>query len=113
MTIVNAMAKIIIAMALGFFLYKIGIFNKETNSKLSRLVVDITSPCLIFSSIVTMDSSRKGDVWSLLIAGFAIYAFLGLLAFIMVRIMRIKKNDDGVYQAMIIFGNVGFLGLPL
>ena len=83
------MLKIIAAMALGFLLYKIHILNDTANKGLSGLIVHATSPCMVFTSIISMD------------------------AFLIVRIMKIPAASSGVYQAAIIFGNVGFLGLPL
>lgn len=111
--LIITMIKIVVAMALGFLLYKLRILNDTVNKGLSGLIVHVTSPCLVFVSIVTMDGSQIHNALMLLWIGFAIYAALALIAFVVVKILRIPNASSGVYQAALIFGNVGFLGLPL
>ncbi|MBR3245890.1 MAG: AEC family transporter [Parasporobacterium sp.] len=107
------MLKIIAAMALGFLLYKIHILNDTANKGLSGLIVHATSPCMVFTSIISMDGSEIPNAITILWIGVVIYVVLIILAFLIVRIMKIPAASSGVYQAAIIFGNVGFLGLPL
>lgn len=107
------MIKIVVAMALGFLLYKLRILNDSVNKGLSGLIVHATSPCLVFVSIVTMDGSQIHNALTLLWIGFAIYAALAIIAFVVVKILKVPNASSGVYQAALIFGNVGFLGLPL
>ena len=52
------MLKIIAAMALSFLLYKIHILNDTANKGLSGLIVHATSPCMVFTSIISMDGSE-------------------------------------------------------
>lgn len=111
--LIITMLKIVAAMAAGFLLYKIHILNDAVNKGISSLVVHVTSPCMIFSSIVTMGRSEIGNAVTLLWIGFVIYAVLIALAFLIVKLLRIPPASSGVYQAAIVFGNVGFLGLPL
>lgn len=111
--LVITMLKIVVAMALGFLLYKLHILNDKVNKGLSGLVVHVTSPCLVFMSIITMDGSQIHNALMLLWIGFAVYAVLIVLAILIVRILKIPSASSGVYQAAIVFGNVGFLGLPL
>ena len=108
-----AMLKIVVSMALGFLLYKLHILNDTINKGLSALIVHVTAPCLGFVSIISMDGSQIHNALTLLWIGFVIYAVLIVLAILVVRILKVPASSSGVYQAAIIFGNVGFLGLPL
>ena len=100
-------------MLLGFFLKKINILNDAATKGFSALIVHVTAPCLLFSSIVTMDLSEKHNAITLLWAGAAVYAALILLAILVTRLLKIPPSSRGVYQAAMIFGNVSFLGIPL
>ena len=111
--LIITMIKIVAAMALGFLLYKIHILNDTVNKGLSGLVVHAPSPCMVFTSIISMDGSEIHNAITLLWIGFVIYAVLMILAFLIVKLLRIPVTSSGVYQAAIVFGNVGFLGLPL
>ena len=103
MIIITTMVKILVAMALGFFLRKIKIVTPEANSTISRIIVDVLFPCLIFVSIVQMDSSRRGDVISLILIGIAIYVVVIGLSLLIVRLIRSPKKDRGIYEAALVF----------
>ena len=42
-----------------------------------------------------------------------IYVALLLLAWLLPRILRIEKKSRGVYRAMTVFSNIGFMGFPI
>ncbi len=111
--LIITMIKIVVAMALGFLLYKLHILNDKVNKGLSGLVVHVTSPCMVFTSIISMDGSEIKNAITILWIGVVIYIVLILAAFLLVKLLRIPAVSSGVYQAAIVFGNVGFLGLPL
>jgi len=107
------MLKLVVPMAVGYMLYKCRLFSNESNRGMSYLVVLVTSPCAMFKSIATMDAGEMGNALRLLWIGAAIYAVLIVLAWLIVKLLRIDPKASGVFQAALIFGNVGFLGLPL
>ena len=111
--LIVTMVKILVAMAIGFFLKKINILNPEANKAMSSLIIHITAPCLLFNSIVSMDNSEFQNAITLLWVGFAVYAVLIVLAILITRLMKTPRSSRGVYQAAMIFGNVSFLGIPL
>ena len=113
MVIVTTMLKVILAMALGFFLYKIRIFNSESNSALSKLVINVTCPCTLFASIVTLDSSEMQNVYKLLVIGVIFYAALALLAWAASKLLGFKGTSDGAARCLMIFGNIGMMGIPI
>ncbi len=113
MVILTAMLKIILALLLGYFLFKRNILTQEANAVMSKLIITATCPCMVFASIVSMGSEYKKDVYILLIVGLAIYIVLGLIAFPVAKLIAPDKRTFPTYFCMIVFGNVGFLGLPL
>lgn len=115
MSVVIAMVKIFAAMALGFFLYKKKILNDEANERLSKLVLFVTGNVTTLVAVLSTDISEKQNVFKLLIIGCCCYAVLIPLGFVITKLFRFGRGQksDGVYQAMLIFGNTGFLGIPL
>ena len=111
--LITTMIKILVCMAIGFFLKKINILNDAATRGFSALIVHVTAPCLLFSSIVTMDQSELKNALTLMWAGVVVYAVLVVLAILVTRILKVPASSAGVYQAAMIFGNVSFLGIPL
>lgn len=115
-SVINQILVLFLIMFLGYFLNKIHIIDNHTNKKLSSLVVNVTSPALIIS---VMSSSMQKDTTSILgilgIVGLAVgvYSFLFIISFIVPLLMKIPRKDLGVYQFMILFSNVGFMGYPV
>ena len=107
------MMKVLVCMILGFLLKKINIITDAAVKSFSSLIFHVTAPCLLFSSIATMDGSELGNVVTLLYAGVAVYVVLMLLAVLITKLLRIPSDCAGVYKAALIFGNVSFLGIPL
>jgi len=113
MDILAAMLKIILAMALGFFLYKRHILNDNTNEVMSRLITMSAAPCMIFSSVMSLDAENRSTVYLLLIAGVVLYVLLALIAFAGAVIIVRDRKQRGVYEAMMTFGNAAFLAFPI
>lgn len=113
MEILSAMLKIILAMVLGFFLYKRRILNDHTNEGMSRLITMSAAPCMIFSSVMSLDAKNRSMVYLLLIAGVVLYFILAVIAFIAARIIVRDKANRGSYEAMMTFGNAAFLAFPI
>ena len=88
--------------------------NAEGNKALSRLVIYLTLPALILSSVteVPQDIAKSG-VLLLLGASFFTYALLGAVSLAVPRILKADRADYGIYHFMTIFGNVGFIGFPV
>lgn len=113
MEILGAILKIVVSMALGYFLYKIKILNDTVNAAASKLISFGIAPCMIFSSVLALGSEQKNNITTLLIAGVAMYVLFAILAFIAARILRLKKEISGIYEATLVFGNSAFLGFPV
>ena len=113
MELVITMAKVVICMALGFFLNKIKILSADSNSVISRFILNVTLPCTMFAAVAGMESRDMATVWELIIIGFAVYIFLGIAAFITAKLIKMGKESEGVIQCLLMFGNVSFLGIPL
>lgn len=108
-----AMLKVFLALVTGYTLQKKGVFNPDSNKKLSELIVTITMPCLIVCSAAEENTVARSEMLLLLGAGVIIYAGLIAFAFLCARLFRVPKAHAGTFEALIIFGNAAFMGYPL
>lgn len=114
MILLKQMVVLFLLMIVGFVCRKKGLLTEESAKKISGIVVNVANPALILSAGInpekTMDTIKLLKLFG--IAGL-IYAATILIAVLFPRLVRADKKDFGVYQAMMIFSNIGFMGFPL
>ncbi len=99
---------------LGYFLGKVGTVKKESIPDFSNLVLKVTLPVTTFCSIVDQQGGAGlKSVWQIFPGVLALYVFSALITLLMVKIMRVKKEDQGVWLLTGMLSNNGFMGLPL
>lgn len=113
MVVINQMIQLFMVIGLGYFMKKKKILNDEVNSKLNYIVISITTPALIFSSVCKATISDKSTVLYTLVIAIALYIVLPIISYIIVKIMRVPVEQKGLYMFMIIFSNIGFMGYPV
>lgn len=113
MVVVNQMIQLFLIMGLGYFMMKKKILNYEVNKKLNYIILSITTPCLIISSVCGENDASKDVVLYVLLVAIVVYLLLPVLSFLLVKIMRIKKSQQGLFMFMTIFSNTGFMGFPV
>lgn len=104
---------LIIVMMTGLLASKLDIIKGEAVKKLTSLVVNITNPCFILSSVIGDEVVDKSEL--LLMTGISISMFgvLIIIAVFLPDILHIPKKSYGVYRAMLVFNNLGFMGAPI
>ena len=85
----------------------------DFDRKLSGLVINVTCPSLILSSVMEGVLPNKELILPLLLVGFATYVVLIGAAFLLPRYLPVSLSDRGIYSFMLAFGNVGFIGYPI
>ena len=115
--IVSNIVGVFIMMGVGFLANKIGVLPEKANDYLSPLLIKITAPCMVFTTIASKEIEE--GMWGLVVSGlalglgyFAIFAFLAWV--LCVKIMKIPPEDNcGVYMMLFTSINNGFIGLPI
>ena len=108
------MAALFLPVVVGFVAAKLGFMDDAFDSALSRLVLNVTLPCMLVASASTSDALP--DAWTsleLLGISMAGYVVATVLGYAVAWLMRAPAADRGVYAFMIAFGNVGFIGYPV
>lgn len=112
--VIQQMVIIFILIAIGVFLYKKKMLSEMTSQQISGLIVNVTNPALLVSSAL-----QEGPKVSLQELGvtlgvdLVIYGILIAAGFLIPRILRVPDGYHYAYQMLTIFGNVGFIGIPL
>lgn len=114
MILLQQMLALFIMMMLGYFCGKIGVLDKNTTKKISWLVLNIANVAMILQSGLSNDNDISMQNLAIVIGIAAVlYAVLLLLAWILPIMLRVPKEEYGCYRAMLVFSNIGFMGLPL
>ncbi|HCM92518.1 MAG TPA: hypothetical protein DIS78_08150 [Lachnospiraceae bacterium] len=112
--VLEQMIMIALLIALGFASYKKGILNEKAGVAISAIIVNITNPCLMLSSMLGSDERVSGRLLLLgLLSAVVTYALLLVIAELIPIIFRVKKSERYCYYLLTLFGNIGFIGIPL
>lgn len=113
MLLLQQMIIMFLLMSVGFVGSKIGMITEETSKRLSAIVVNIANPAMILVSGISDERMEGRELLSLTVVILAIYAVLLLLAYLLPVLLRVDPKGRGVYQAMTVFSNIGFMGYPI
>lgn len=90
-----------------------GLIDKHTTSGLTKLIMVLFLPSMIISAMqMEFNPSLLGDIISLIIISILMYSTTILIAFLFKFFIKGDK-DCGLYQYIIVFSNVGFMGYPV
>lgn len=112
--VLQQMVMIFILIGIGMLLYKKKMLSEATSKQISGIIVNVTNPALLICS-----AFGDGPKMSLQKLGMALIVFLIIytiligVSFLIPRILRVPNQYHYSYQMLTIFGNVGFIGIPL
>ena len=113
MVMLQQMTVMFLMMAVGYLCYKKQILTEEVSKKVSAIVVNVANPCMILSSALTDQKMQGKELLQTLAIVALMYVFLLVLAQLLPKILRIRKESRGAYAAMVVFANIGFMGFPI
>ena len=114
-TIINSIIKLGIAMLVGFVCIKTGYITKEQNNGLSKVIVRVTLPILIITSLTSLEfdtQKLKNSIYVLLVS-IVVVAFLFAVGTVMSKISKMDKSRAIMHRCMTCFGNVVFMHFRL
>lgn len=112
--IINQLLILFLMILLGYVLYKTHIMTVDFNKQLTRLVLNVTMPALILSSVMDDETSLPtGTVLVTFLVAIVMYLLLPFFAKLIALLIRAPKEQSGIYEFSGIYGNVGFMGFPL
>lgn len=112
--IINQMIVLFLMMAAGYIANKVHIMDKNAEKVLSRVIVNVTNPLLIISSVVSGD--RLDSTAMLLVAFAAAITYFLVMPFVgkaIAKLMGCKGNRAAEWESMLLYSNLGFIGIPV
>lgn len=98
---------------LGYAACKLGYMRDKFDKKLSSIVVDITCPLLVLSSVMGDEMPDRSLILPLVGVGFLTYIILLVFGFWVPRFISKNHDDQGMIGFSLMFANVGFIGYPI
>ena len=112
--VIQQMVIIFILIGIGMILFRRRLLSEEGSKQISGLIINVTNPALLICS--TLDDGPKASLRDLgiaLAAYAAVFAILIAVGFLLPCLLRVPKDLHYAYQMLTVFGNVGFIGIPL
>ena len=109
----EVMVVLFIIVILGYVACKLGYMGDKFDKKLSSIVVAITCPLLVLSSVMGDELPDRTLILPLLGVGFLTYILLLVFGFWVPRLITKNHDDQGMIGFALMFANVGFIGYPI
>jgi hypothetical protein len=114
LTAVESVLSIVLIIALCFYLRNKGWFADSFAGNISKLIMNIALSASIFVSVLTYLTRDKLMALSDgLIYGALSIVFGYLIAWLMVKVLKVRRGRRGVFINTIVNANTIFIGLPL
>ncbi len=112
--VLNQIGIFLILIVLGIVAVRFDILDEHSLGSVSKLVMRMALPAYIFINTAE-GATRQGLAESLLVIPLAIvlYLMLFFLSKGLEKVFHLQGNRGHVFRAVVMFGNVGFMGIPL
>ena len=111
---ISSVASILAVIAVGFVLARRGWFPGDFPRLLSRLVVDVSLPALMVTSLGSqIDRNAIASYGIGALVPFLIIGGMYGLSFFFCRLLAVPRGTRGIFRSVFTFSNSIFLGLPV
>lgn len=112
--IINQMIILFLLIGMGYLLYKVGMIDSEFNRKLTRIMLNVTMPAMILSSVLSQNGDKDfRTVGLLFVIAIILYLALPVIGWLIVTLFPIPDERKSMFWFMTIYSNVGFMGFPV
>lgn len=110
----SKMIVILVTMVIGYGTNRLGYLTGETNGKLCKLILNVTLPAMILSTVLTGDTLPAfSEIMSVLQVTAVFYIMEGVLMLLVPKLLGGTAGEKGVWRFSLAFPNVGFVGYPV
>lgn len=100
--------------AVGFAAARARAIPQDALPHLAQLITKVLLPVMIFySTYANCTRQTILENWQMVLLAALFYALISLVTFLLAKALRIPHDKDRVFQLCFIFGNTGFVGIPL
>ena len=111
--IFSQMVQLFAILIIGYILCKRDVMTPDFTKRLNKIVVNITLPSMILSSVLGSEGGDNALVFYLFGLATALYFVMPFLTLGISKLMHMPKSEEGLYAFMMTFSNVGFMGYPV
>lgn len=110
--VIHQLISLFLMMLAGYIVARAGIVTPDFRKKLSTFTLNSAAPCIIISSVLESDSASSAMIGAAGM-GFVFFILMIVFAALIVRVLRVPPEERNLDQLMLIFTNVGFMGIPV
>jgi predicted permease len=112
--VITQIISLFLLIAVGYFLRRSKHLDKKETGAISKLLLDLIIPAMLISSLqIDITAQMLDNFTDLFLYWIAFYLILILLASIISKSFPISRDKKIVLKFFLIFGNVGYMGLPV
>ncbi|KAB5606156.1 AEC family transporter [Bifidobacterium jacchi] len=112
--VIGQLVGFLIMLLVGYGCVRLKLYGTVALNGMCALLLNVLIPVLVFANAV--DGATRGDLaanWGVMLLTAIMYALLAAAFFAFSRLLRLHGSRRRVFQATMVFGNAGFLGIPL
>ncbi len=112
--IINQMLILFLMIVVGYITGRCNVFDEDSNKVMSRVVIYVANPALMLNT-VTSGQITGTKLHTLYVIGVGTLYFILVPIFVkvIIHVVPFFKKERSVYEAMLIFTNLGFMGIPV
>lgn len=108
------MLVVLLMMMTGFYLYRRRILPQSSSAAISSLIAQVCNPALILGSAFDENNTATTeDILTAAEVAVVLYLILLILGKVLPVILRTPKEERKFYTMMTVYGNIGFMGIPV
>src|SRR6056297_1147158 len=112
--IIGQIVSLFILILIGYYLRKTNYFNENNMVAISKLLMDLILPAMIISSLqIELNKNLISNIKTIIIYWFIFYFFLIIASNTISKFFPLPKSKKLIIKFFIIFGNVGYMGMPV
>ncbi|MGB3366677.1 MAG: AEC family transporter, partial [Acidaminobacteraceae bacterium] len=114
MIIINQVFVLFLLIVSGFVIKKLKVVSDNINKEISSLVINVALPAIIITSMNQSFTPEilKNSIMLLLISA-CVYGFAIVFAKLYVKLNGYSGSKRDIYEYILIFANVGYMGYPV
>ena len=115
MATLNQIMVLFLLLIIGYIGKKYKVISNDMNHDVSNLILFIALPALMITSLSSYDFSRDMLLKSgkLMTISVGVYALSIALSYLIPKLLKIEGTNRDIFQFMVVFSNVGFMGYPV
>ncbi len=110
----TSLGMLFLLMIPGFIFKKKNVLDEKQNNALNSFVVHVTWPCLVIDAMqIQFNHEILINCGNMVVKMLLIFAVLGVVCVLAARIFHFSPSKRELFLFMAIFGNTGFVGMPI